>query len=158
MAISRRFFIKSGTLTALAAGVALSPTARAFGQKRTQGTSLGFQIPITAQKEPTYMFTRATFDPYVGGIFQAPNARGKMINLTLTSATSYKASAKTKLSTAMARDTDSFSLMFKAAAPLPEFTSIHKISHPALGKFDLFLTPHSQPGGVMLYEAVFNHI
>jgi hypothetical protein len=158
MAISRRFFIKSGALTALAAGVALSPQARAFGQKRTMGTSLGVQIPIEAQKEPTYMFTRETFDPYVGSIFQAPNARGKLISLTLLSATSYKASAKTKISTAMARETDSFSLMFKAASELPPFTSIHKISHPALGKFDLFLTLHSQAGKELIYEAVFNHI
>lgn len=158
MAISRRFFLKSGTLTALAAGVALSPNRLAFGQRRTQSTNLGYPIPITAQKEPTYLFTRATFDPYVGGIFQAPNARGKMVNLTLLSATTNKPSADTKISTGKPIETDSFSLMFKAAGPLPQFTSIHKISHPALGKFDLFLTPHSQEGGALLYEAVFNHI
>jgi hypothetical protein len=158
MPISRRLFIKTGTLTALAAGVALSPNARAFGQRRAQSTNLGYQIPITAQQEPTYMFTHATFDPYVGGIFQAPNARGRMVNLTLVSVTPYKASARTKLSTKSAAETDSFSLMFKAAGPLPPFTSIHKISHPALGKFDLFLTPRPQEGGAMMYEAVFNHI
>jgi len=97
MGISRRLFIKSGTLTAIAAGVAFNPNRLAFGQRSNQGTNLGFQIPITAQKEPTYMFTRATFDPYVGGIFQAPDARGRMISLTLLSATSNKPSANTKL-------------------------------------------------------------
>jgi hypothetical protein len=158
MAISRRSFLKSGTLTALAAGVAFNPNLLAFGQTRTQSTNLGYQIPITAQQEPTYMFTRATFDPYVGGIFQAPNALGKMVNLTLVSATTNKPSAETKISTVKPRETDSFSLMFKAAGPLPEFTSIHNISHPSLGKFDLFLTPHSQEGGALMYEAVFNHI
>jgi hypothetical protein len=158
MAISRRFFLKSGTLTAIAAGVALRPNRLAFGQTRTQSTSLGYPIPITAQQEPTYMFTRATFDPYVGSIFQAPNARGKMVNLTLLSATTNRPSATTKISTSPARETDSFSLMFKAAGPLPQFTSIHKISHPALGTFDLFLTLHSQAGSALLYEAVFNHI
>lgn len=157
MAISRRFFLKSGTLTALAAGVALSPNHLAFGQHRTQSTSLGHQIPITAQQEPTYMFTRATFDPYVGSIFQAPDARGRMVNLTLVSATTNKPSANTKISTAKATETDSFSLMFKAAGPLPKFTSIHQISHPALGKFDLFLTPRETDRG-FFYEAVFNHI
>ena len=130
MGISRRLFIKSGTLTAIAAGVAFSPKHLAFGQHRTQGTSLGFQIPITAQKEPTYMFTRATFDPYVGGIFQAPNARGRMVNLTLLSATTNKPSERTKISTRPARETDSFSLMFKAAGPLPPFTSIHQDQPP----------------------------
>lgn len=158
MPISRRLFIKSGTLTAIAAGVALGPNRLALGQRITQGTNLGYQIPITAQQEPTYMFTRGTFEPYIGGIFQAPNARGRMVNLTLMSATTYKPSSSTRISTAPARETDCFSLMFKAAGPLPRFTSIHKISHPALGKFDLFLTPHSQEGNALMYEAVFNHI
>jgi len=158
MAISRRLFIKSGTLTALAAGVAFNPKRLAFGQRNMQGTSLGYQIPITAQREPDYMFTSATFEPYIGGIFQAPNARGKLVSLTLLSVTPYKASKTTKLSTKAARDTDSFSLMFKAASALPPFTSIHKVSHPALGKFDLFLTLHSQEGKELIYEAVFNHI
>jgi hypothetical protein len=158
MGISRRLFIKTGTLTAIAAGVAFNPKSLAFGQRSMQGTSLGYQIPVTAQKEPTYSFTSATFEPYVGGIFQAPNALGKMIDLTLLSVTSYKASTKTRLSTSTARETDSFSLMFKAAAPLPPFTSIHKISHPSLGKFDLFLTLHSEAGKEPIYEAVFNHI
>ena|SRR2546426_2374560 len=159
MAISRRFFLKSGALTALAAGVALSPNRLAFGQKqRRLTTGLDYQIPISAQQEPTYYFTRATFDPYVGGIFQAPNARGKMVNLTLLSATTNKPSANTKISTGKPIETDSFSLMFKAAGPLPPFTSIHTISHPSLGKFDLFLTLHSQAGSALLYEAVFNHI
>ena len=157
MAISRRFFLKSGTLTALAAGVVLNPNRLAFGQRSMQGTSLGYQIPIAAQKEPTYTFTRATFEPYVGGIFQAPNARGKLINLTLLSVTPYKASTKTRISSVKARETDSFSLMFEAASALPPFTSIHQVSHPALGKFDLFLTPREKDGA-FYYEAVFSHI
>ena len=158
MAISRRLFLKSGTLTALAAGVALRSNALAFGQNQTQKSSLGDQIPIEAQLQPTYMFTRATFDPYVGGIFQTPDSRRGMIDLTLLSATSYKPSDSTKISTANAIETDSFSLMFKAARPLPQFSSVYTISHPSLGKFDLFLTPHRQADGVMLYEAVFNHV
>jgi hypothetical protein len=158
MPISRRFFVKSGTLAAIVAAVVLRPNLLALGQRHAQSTSLGFQIPIEAQKQPTYMFTRATFDPYVGGIFQAPDARGKMVSLTLLSATTNKPSTKTKLSTSKAPETDSFSLMFKASRALPEFTSIHVVSHPSLGKFDLFLTPHPQEGGVMYYEAVFNHI
>ena len=157
MSISRRFFLKSSTLTAIAAGVAFNPQSLVLGQTN-QANNQGYQIPISAQQEPTYMFKKSTFDPYVGGIFQAPDARGRMINLTLLSATANKPSASTRISTKTAIETDSFSLMFKAARALPEFTSIHKISHPSLGTFDLFLTPHPQSGGAMLYEAVFNHI
>ena len=158
MGISRRSFIKTGTLTAVAAGVALRPNLLAFGQRRTQSTSLGYQFPIKAQQQPIFMFTRATFDPYVGGIFQAPDARGKMVSLTLLSATTNKPLANTKLSTGKAINTDSFSLLFKAERALPPQSSIQTISHPALGKFNLFLVAHRQVGGVMLYEAVFNHI
>ena len=155
MALSRRFFLKSGTLTALAAGMAFNPNSLVFGQTRTQKITLGAQIPITAQKQPTYMFKRTTFDPYVGGIFQAPDAQGNMISLTLVSAKTNKSSAT--LFTRPSITTDSFSLMFKAERELPRFTSIHRISHPSLGKFDLFLTPRENDG-VFYYEAVFNHI
>jgi hypothetical protein len=81
-----------------------------------------------------------------------------MVNLTLLSVTANKPADHTRLSTGTKRETESFSLMFRAANPLSQFTSIHQISHPALGSFDLFLTPRPQEGGVMLYEAVFNHI
>ena len=159
MHLPRRGFLKSGMLTALSAGFALSNAKLAFGQKqRRVTTAIDYRIPIRAQQEPTYYFTRATFDPYVGDIFQAPNARGKMITLTLVSVTAYQPQANTRITTKQARDSDCFSLMFRAAEWLPPFTSIHKISHPALGKFDLFLTPRQGPNGEILYEAVFNHI
>lgn len=154
MAMSRRFFLKAGALTAVAVGVTLKPNVLAFGQSNNPG----HPIPLLAQQQPTFTFTRATFAPYVGGIFQAPNAQGNMVNLTLLSATTNKPSDHTMISTGTERDTESFSLMFRAANPLPQFTSIHQISHPALGSFDLFLTPRPEEGGVMLYEAVFNHI
>ena len=101
---------------------------------------------------------REAIRAHIGSIFQAPNARGQMVSLTLTSVTPYKPSAVTKLATKSSPDTDSFSLMFKAAGPLPPFTSIHKVNHPSLGKFDLFLSPHSLEGKQRMYEAVFNHI
>ncbi len=158
MPISRRFFLKAGSLTAIVAGVALRPNILALGRSLTRATNLGYQVPITAQQQPSFMFTRATFDPYVGGIFQSPDARGRMVNLTLLSATSKQPVDGLRLSTTTASQTDCFSLMFKAARVLPESPSIHQMSHPALGSFELFLTPRSQAGGGMGYEAVFNHI
>ena len=155
MPISRRFFLKSGTITAIAAAVALKSQTLTFAQT---GTSQNFQIPLVAQEQPTFMFTQATFAPYVGGIFQAPDARGRMISLTLLSATANKPVTSTKISTGKAIETDSFSLMFKATRALPEFPSIQQVSHPSLGKFDLFLSLKSPAGKGLIYEAVFNHI
>jgi hypothetical protein len=158
MAISRRFFLKTGSLTALAAGLVLNPNITIFGQDSSQSTNPGHQIPISAQQQPSFMFTRATFEPYVGGIFQAPDASGHMISLTLLSATTEKPKASTRLSTRTAAETDGFSLIFRAEESLSPFTSTHRVSHPALGQFDLFLTPKKQENGIMLYEAAFNHL
>ena len=155
MPISRRFFLKSGTLTAIAAAFALKAQTLTFAET---GTSQGLQIPLTAQQQSTYMFTRSTFVPYIGGIFQTPDARGRLISLTLLSATAYKSATTTSIPKGTPIETDSFSLMFKAARALPEFTSIFKVSHPSLGEFDLFLSLHSQARKEPIYEAVFNHI
>jgi len=153
MRISRRLFLTSGTMTTITAAFALNSEILAFARS---GIS-GLQTPLVAQQQPTYMFTRSTFVPYIGGIFQTPDARGRQISLTLLSATAYKPAA-TKIAKGTPIETDSFSLMFEAARALPEFTSIYKVSHPSLGEFDLFLSLHSQARKEPIYEAVFNHI
>jgi len=99
------------------------------------------------------MFVEETFKPYVGGIFQAPNARGEMIELRLTKVKGYTPTGRL---TDRTRETKSFSLIFKASDELPPFTSIHTIRHPALGEFDLFLTMRKTEGA-FFYEAVINH-
>jgi len=158
MSIERRRFLKSATLTAVSAGLALGMGRVALGQKQTPlDTGIGFQIPIKAQQDPLFYFSEATFRPYVNDFFQAPNAMGELVSLELVSVTAYKPRAGTKLTPKKSRATESFSLMFKASKLLPPFTSIHRVRHPALGKFDLFLTPREKDGD-FFYEAVFNYL
>ena len=169
MPIPRRTFLKSATMSTLSAGLALAsgrlifgqlgrklerPPARQVGQLDVRGN---FQIPIEAQEEALFSFRASTFRPYVGDILQAPNARGEMIELRLTRVSEYKMKASTRLSPRKARQPESFSLTFSARDQLPPFTSIHRISHPALGEFDLFLTRSETEDGTFMYEAVFNH-
>jgi hypothetical protein len=115
-------------------------------------------IPIEAQQSALFSYTSGTFEPYVNDIFQAPNARGQMITLTLVRVSQYKMRPTTRLSTKKTAQPDSFSLMFRAEARLPKFTSIHRVSHPALGEIDMFLTEHQADDGTLFYEAVFNHV
>jgi hypothetical protein len=158
MSVSRRKFMKSGTLTALSAGLTLSSFGLGFAQKSKQGgPAVDRKLPIK-DRDPLGYYTFETFEPYIGSIFQAPNALGKMVSLTLVSVTAYQPRAKTKLATRTAPASDSFSLTFKASKRLPQFTSIHKVSHPALGKFDLFLKPYEAADGTIYYEAVFNRL
>jgi hypothetical protein len=144
----RRTFLRDVFRTTLSVGVLVAAGRAGFGQKSAE-------IPLEAQKDPVFLFKEETFKPYVGGIFQAPNARGEMIELRLVKLNKHENSSRL---TDRVRIAESFSLIFKAADELPPFTSIHTISHPALGKFDLFLSPRKTGEGELFYEAVINHV
>lgn len=162
MSFERRRFLKSATLTAVSAGLALGMGRAALGQKKwvQLEKSIGYQIPIKAQQDPLFYFTEATFRPYINDIFQIPAEQGEMLELHLLSVVGYTPKASSMVANARGvstRETKSFSLMFKAYRKLPRFTSIHSVRHPALGKFDLFMTPR-EVDGEFFYEAVFNHL
>jgi hypothetical protein len=162
MSIARRNFLKSATLTTLSAGLALGSAHLMFGQQTKKGGRLSsdrdFSIPIEAEADALFSFSASTFRPYVGDIFQIPNSRGEMIELKLTRVNDYKVKPTTRIAIRKARQPQSFSLSFTASEQLPPFTSIHKITHPALGEFDLFLTSSETEVGTFIYEAVFNHM
>jgi hypothetical protein len=147
MTYSRRNFLRDAFRSTLSVGLLYAAARVGFGQEPT--------VPPEAQQDPVYLFTAATFEPYEGDIFTAPNARGEPVELLLVSVTQYE--AKNRL-TKLARPTDSFTLLFKASGELPPFTSIHHISHPRLGKFDLFLTRRKSRKDELFYEAVINHL
>jgi hypothetical protein len=164
MSIARRNFLKSAAKTTLSAGLAIVSAQGLLGQEPTRsGMRRGsdkadFPIPLEAQEDELFRFRSSTFTPYVGDIFQIPNARGEMITLRLVSVSDYKVKSATRIATKRTLPTESFSLTFSATEKLPQFTSIHKVSHPALGDFDLFLTSRETDDGKVTYEAVFNHL
>jgi len=80
-----------------------------------------------------------------------------MVSLELISVNSYKSRGGSMVAKSKSRETRSFALTFKSSKPLQATASIHKMRHPALGKFDLFLTP-GEKDGKFYYEAVFNHL
>ena len=157
MPLSRRSFLRDGLCSAVS--IALFLASSRIGLAQTQKNEIGrvapgSPVPIEAQKDPVYLFREETFKPYLNGIFQAPNARGEMIELRLTRVEGYKPSARL---TSRTRETKAFSLTFKASDELPPFTSIHTIKHPALGEFDLFLSKRKTDDGIF-YDAVINHL
>lgn len=150
MTMPRRTFLRDAFRSTLSIGLVLAAARASFAQ---QGTSSG--VPVEAQKDAVFSFTSLTFEPYVGDIFTTPNARGEAIELKLVKLQKHEPINRL---TKLARATKSFSLMFKASDELPPFTSIYTISHPALGKFDLFLTRRKTDEGDLFYEAVINHV
>lgn len=157
MPITRRNFIRSGAVTALSAGLVLSAGALVFGQDKAKSNpALDFQIPFEAQQAPTFHFTRATFEPYVNGIFRA-RAGNNAVNMTLLRVRDCTPSRKGLLLTKKSRLSDCFALEFRATGKLTDLTTIYDIEHGALGTFALFMTRRDGPHGTYFYEAVFNH-
>jgi hypothetical protein len=154
--------MKSGALTVLAAGLVFQTGAVAFGQDgKRPNTAHGFKIPYEAQQDPVFYYTRATFEPYIGGVFQTRGLGGGTVELTLVAVHDWnpKATVKTRGGVAAeSRRTDCFSLLFRASGQLPELTSIYRLEHGALGSFDLFMTASKGPHGELFYEAVINHL
>jgi len=152
---SRRAFLRDGLCSRLSVGVLIASSRAVFGQGQKTPTTQA-TMPLEAQRDPVFSFTEQTFKPYVNGIFTAPNARGEKIELRLIELVTYKAPAKKVTTSSL--PTKSFTLIFKTRDELPPFTSIHTISHPALGDFDLFLSKRKNADGDIFYEAVITHL
>ena len=155
MLLPRRTFLRH-SLVFGAAAVLFSENAR-LGLARTLGVG-DDRLSDVVLRDPIYSFTRETFEPYVGGYFEAPGTRGQMVALKLLKVDSYAPDPDTKISTRSAVETKSFSLLFNAEEALPRVKGTHHIKHGALGEFDLFLTRRDSPNGEIFYEAVFNHV
>lgn len=146
MVLARRKFVQSGLL--FTASTALFWNARSV---LAQTLKLGDQLPAEVLRDPVFTFRKETFEPYVGGYFEVPGARGTMIALKLVKVESYTPRPRTI-------PTDAFRLVFSAEEELPIFSSIHPVTHGALGTFNLFLTMRNSTRGEIYYEAVFNHL
>ena len=144
----RRKFLTSSLLFGASTALLMVDKGAVFASKPAD-------IPIQSQQDPLFMFTAATFLPYVGSYFLTHNARGQAIALKLLKAVPFE---PRNTITSKAVETNSFSLSFLSDKRLPTLTSIYKLDHPALGEFNLFLTPSTGKRGELYYEAVFNHV
>lgn len=156
MSLSRRKFLRSGAVCALATGALLRTPLAALAQEAPTNPELDFPIPYEAATSPVFYFTRATFDPYLNGVFTSAGADGRKVQMKLVGIRDYAPSAGTRLTTRPCRRTDCFALQFRASAPLSRLNATHAVEHGALGKFGLFMT-ESSVRSAFLYEAVINH-
>jgi hypothetical protein len=153
MLLARRKFIQSSLIFAATAAVINANSPLGFAR----GLFDDGQLPDEVLRDPVYSFSKETFEPYVGGYFEAVGPRGAKVPLKLVEVNSYCPKPETKICK-RTRETESFSLLFNAEGPLPTSTSIHQIQHGALGDFDLFLTRHDGPDRQICYEAVFGRL
>ena len=68
MNVTRRKFLRAGSVCALFAGLGLSPSKLALGQLKRK--SPRFEVPYESKTNPVFYFNRETFAPYVGTDFR----------------------------------------------------------------------------------------
>jgi hypothetical protein len=159
MSVTRRIFLKSGAMSVLAASFLIKSADFAFGQNSGQGNpAVDFPIPYEAKQAPTFYYTRATFEPYVGGVFQTRGVGGHTVDMTLANIRSCEPNTTDLKVTKKWRRSNCFVLNFRSPEQLSDLTNIYKLRHGALGEFDLFLTRRGTTSDGILYEAVFNQV
>jgi hypothetical protein len=156
MNLSRRNFLRAGTVSALLAGLNLSPTGLVFGQTKSRVEG-GFAIPYEAKTDSMFYFTRETFAPYLNSTFQlTTRTKGVVFAATLVGIFDYQAQARARKS--KTHGGECFSLTFRAGERETVSQGAYKFSHAALGRFSLFVVPGKADDGSTTYEAVINHL
>lgn len=142
MPISRRVFIKTASITAIAATVG-KPAVVAFAQDTIQ--------PGASTTDPLAYYTQATFTQYISSIFRLHGFRTVEVVLEKVQDTLPATVARTG-------GRESFVLYFRGGAvQLPQDT--YSVEHPALGNFRLFLVPNgADEYGAQSYVATINRL
>ena len=151
MAISRRRFIKNGTLVALAAGLPLKVAAETI---RNSGTFLATGV-IGSVTSNGSKLDQDSFIKYLKSDFQLSGPGVATIRAKLIEVHDWKSQAKGPSSL---NCKECFSAIFVASASAPLLQNTYTVEHTALGKFSMFLVPSRRSTNSIQYEAVFNRL
>ena len=145
MSISRRKFIRVGTIAAIAAGISIRPSLIALAQDvvdKAGGSTV---------TDPLANYTQSTFAQYVNSVF-------RLRGFTTVDVTLVKVEDTLPVKVSRAGGRESFALFFRGGSiKLPQDT--YTVEHAALGTFQLFLVPSgADENGAQGYVAVINRV
>ena len=149
MSITRRKFLKAGTLVALSAAIPL----RVAGQ---QPRKVNDGNPIDQSKDvladPLSTYSRSTFSSYLNSIFRLYTGYSS-IDVALVEVKDLTPEAKTAQTGA-----ECFSLLFRGGSVALK-QNTYRMEHPSLGAFPLFLTPGTaDDNGAQSFVAIINRL
>ena len=153
MVVSRRSFMKRGSLLVLTAGLSLGFADRVYGRDADEHRSPTQEnLPPTDDTPAPFNYAKATFLPHVGTIFRVhyPNS-SKVLTTTLISISDIGPKPDR---TEAGREC--FVLRFRGTETLRQNTYV--VEHAVLGRFDLFLTPAGKNKQGVYHEAVINRL
>lgn len=154
MSVSRRNFLKGGTLVILSAGIPIQLSTIANAQRRAASPSVprsGFQVPYASQRDPVYYLKSSSFSSYLNNTFRFRAPSGQVVNMKLFKVLDLRKSTDVV-------SEECFSLVFRGPANLSPQQSVYTIEHAALGQYNLLATPIvTQDKRAVYYEVIINH-
>lgn len=161
MNITRRSFLRAGSISALIAGLNLSTARLVFGQEKGAHAAKGLAVvPYEAKTQPEFYFTPDTFSQYLNSTFRLARGKGVAFDATLVdvSDTRLKSQASARALKSKVYEGQCFSLTFLAGGHDTVSQGTLKFNHPALGRFSLFVVPGATSPEGTRYAAIINHI
>ena len=149
MSITRRKFLKAGTLVALAAAIPLRVAGQQPG-KVNDGNPIDQSKDVLA--DPLSTYSRSTFSSYLNSIFRLYTGYST-IDVALVEVKDLAPGADTAKTGA-----ECFSLLFRGGSVALK-QNTYKIEHPSLGTFPLFLTAGTtDDNGAQSFVAIINRL
>lgn len=149
MVVSRRGFMKRGSLLVLATGISLGSADRIFAHDAdfTNGE------PVQDDDPAPFNYAKATFLPHVSTVFRIvyPDS-SKILTTTLVSISDIG-----PVPDRPEAGRESFVLKFRGTETLLS-QNTYRIEHQVLGQFDLFLVPAGKDKKGVYCQAVINRL
>jgi len=152
VAVSRRKFLKAGTMVSLSAVIPLKSVVSVLGQQA--GTERPELCKVPAESQADESLTEEVFSRYLDSKFLIYTSPLTAISLQLINV-KHLDSTSTR-HTARATKLDSFSILFRGPRRTVLESKSYRITHDQMGTFDLFISPVNDSKKQRLYEAVFN--
>lgn len=155
MAISRRQFVKAGTMVGLSAALPLSAVGTAFGQQRKLEQPAS-DAPEKKDLDVTQTLTKALFAAHLNTKFQIRVGVLEPVEIELIKVSDVLPSSST-VSLETSRQ-DCFSVVFRGPRERSLSQNTYHVAHSEIGRFDLFIVPAGEDENGKRYEAIFNHL
>lgn len=157
MNLTRRRFLRAGSMMGLAAIVRGAYAPLAFGQSKQQlGTGIGTVVPKQVLTDPLYNLTSAMFRENLNTKFAFSLGGVKLCYLGLIQVDDLN---PPEVRTPLMNGRECFSLVFQGPRNLPLRSDMYTIEQSKMGKFQLTIVPGktNDPSGLH-YEAVINRL
>ena len=151
MVVSRRGFLKRGSLLVLGAGTSLGFVNPIFGRDTYSDYQGSKQEGLSPNQPVQFNFTKATFLPYVDTVFRIYPDSSKVLKTKLVSVGDIGPVPDQKKT-----GRECFVLKFRGTELLQQNT--YRIEHEVLGRFQLFLVPAGKNKKGVYYHAVINRL